>query len=161
MKAQLWSLDFAASVVIFFFAVGLLIFFFNHYVSQSYEQSEFIEMQEIAIKTSDALVRFPGIPSDWGANNVTTLGLASQENVLDSGKLTAFISMDVEKARTLLVGPYQFYFELSYLNDTIAQVNGTNATIGALPTAANVTVPITRYVIYENQFAQAQLIVWR
>ena len=149
-KAQIWSMDFAISIIIFFSVVVVLIFFFNNILSQNLEQSEIFKIQKTALKASDSLIRIPGSPANWTSDNVSIIGLASEDNVLDAGKVQEFISMDYNKARVLLVGKYQFHFEIRDLNDSVINVNGTNLIQGIFPMNANIIIPIERYVITDG-----------
>lgn len=159
-KAQLWSLDFAIAIVIFITALTLMLFFFNYSTSQSVEQNEFIEMQKTALTVSDSLVRTPGHPSNWTASSVTIIGLAIEDNVLDENKILEFVNMGYETARSMLVGKYQFFFEMRALNNNIVNINGTNITIGNIPSNSTAVIPIQRYAILKGNITKVNFIVW-
>jgi hypothetical protein len=162
MKAQAWSLDFAASVVIFLTALILAIFTLNYVMSQNSQQMEFNMMENTAMVVSDSLVRQPGIPQDWDSGTVTTLGLASQENVLDDTKLGEFLDMDTAAIKNLLgIGGYGFYLEVRYVNGSLASLPGGDLIIkGDYPSEAKNVIPVERRVLYMEKPARMNLILW-
>jgi hypothetical protein len=89
------------------------------------DQVNFNILQNDVMVISDSLLRVPGMPEDWNRTNVRVLGLASEENVLNQTKVHNFVSMDYNKIRALLGIPnYDFYFQLTYSNDTIYEIEG-------------------------------------
>ena len=163
MKAQVWSLDFAASIVIFLTAIIVAMFALNFTISQNRQQTEFNIMENAAMSVSDSLVRQPGIPGDWNRTTVTTVGLASQENILNETKLGEFLAMDNDTAKILLgIGNYQFYFEVRYVNGSLASLpEGGLISKGVYPSEATIVIPVERYVLYMEKPARMQLILWK
>lgn len=162
MKAQTWSLDFAASVVIFLTALILVMFALNYTLSQSRQQAEMSVMESAAMSASDSLVRQPGIPQGWNSTNVTTIGLASQENVLNETKLSEFVGMDYNEIKRLLgIANYEFYFEVRYPNGTLASLpGGSQITKGTYPSDATIVIPVERHSLYMEKPASMTLILW-
>ena len=162
MKAQAWSLDFAASVVIFMTALILVMFALSYTLSQSTQQAEMNLMENAAMAASDSLVRQPGIPQAWNSTNVTTIGLASQENVLNETKLAEFVAMDYNEIKRLLgIANYEFYFEVRYPNGTLAGLpGGSQITKGAYPSGASIVIPVQRHALYMEKPANMVLILW-
>ena len=162
MKAQVWSLDFAASVVIFLTAIIVAMFALNFTMAQNAQQTEFNIMENAAMSVSDSLVRLPGMPDGWNRTTVTTIGLASQENILNGTKLEEFVAMDNDTVKNLLgTGNYQLYFELRYVNGTLATLpGGGQASRGAYPSGAALIIPVQRYVLYMERPARMMLILW-
>lgn len=169
MKAQIWSFDFAISVIFFVTVMVILIFAWNYTNIQSLRQLEFNEIETTTITVSDSLIRIPGLPEDWNATNVKVIGLAKNcengcENILNESKVIRFINLtssDYPKSRRLLTGKYQFYFEMKYLNDTTIQDNGITLANGSYPPSnASIVVPVERYVLYKEKIAKLNLILW-
>jgi hypothetical protein len=162
-KAQAWSMDFAASVVIFITALAIAIFALNYTLNQNQQTIEMNVMENAAMSASDALVRQPGIPEDWNSSSVVTLGLASQENILNESKLQNFLSMDNDTIKTLLgIGNYNFYFEVRYPNGSLASLpNGEQIGKGDQPSGASTIIPVERYVIYMEKIARLRLVLWK
>ena len=158
-KAQLWSLDFVMSLLIFMSAVLAVAFAWNYISANAAETQEMKELQYKVLALSDSLIRTPGIPAEWNETTVEVIGLAEDENVLNVTKVSHFISMsntDYERARALLnMGPYEFYFEVADLNGTVIQ-NTTNP----LSPAASMVIPAERYSLYNGRMAKVSLIIW-
>lgn len=162
MKAQAWTMDFAASVVIFMVVLVLAMFALNYAIYQNQQQASFNQMENAAMSASDSLIRQPGIPSSWNRTSVTTIGLASQENVLNETKLAEFMAMDYGSIKGLLgIANDQFYFEVRYPNGSLASLpSGGLLSKGSYPSEAGMVIPVDRYVIYLEKPATMTLIVW-
>jgi hypothetical protein len=162
MRAQTWSLDFAASVVIFLTALILVMFALSYTLSQSRQQTDMSVMESAAMSASDSLVRQPGIPEGWNSTNVTTIGLASQENVLNETKLAEFAGMNYNTIKGLLgIANYEFYFEVRYPNGSLASLpGGSMVTKGGYPSDASVIVPVERHALYMEKPVSMTLILW-
>ena len=163
MKAQVWTLDFAASVVIFLTALILVMFALNYTLYQSRQQAVLSVMENAAMAASDSLVRQPGIPAGWNRTDVTTIGLASQENMLNETKLAEFMAMDDSSIRSLLgVSNYVLYFEVRYPNGTLASLpEGGGITKGTYPSGASIVIPVERHALYMGKPARMVLILWQ
>ena len=161
-RAQVWSMDFAASLVIFTTALAVLLFAWIYVASQNEQQTMFIQMESAAMSASDSLIRQPGIPEGWTASSVTAIGLASQENILNATKVGYFLGMENDTIKSLLgVGNYDFYFEVRYTNGTLAQLpNGDSVAKGNYPQNASIAVPSERYVIYMDKIARMKFVIW-
>jgi hypothetical protein len=162
MKAQAWSMDLAASIVIFVTALALAMFALNYTMNQSHLQLQSVMMENAAMSASDSLVRQAGVPQDWTAATVTTIGLASRENVLDETKLQEFLGLDGNTTKELLgIGNYDYYFDVRYPNGTIASLpGGQQITKGSYPSSATAIIPAERHVIYMEDIARMRLILW-
>jgi hypothetical protein len=161
-KAQAWSMDFAASVVIFMTVLILVMFALNYTLSQNQQQADFNLMENAAMSASDSIVRHPGIPADWNSTTVTTIGLASEENVLNESKLAEFMAMDDSAIKSLLgIANYEFYFEVRYPNGTLASLpGGGQISKGSHPSEASMVIPVERYALYMEKPASMVLILW-
>jgi hypothetical protein len=162
MKAQVWSLDFAASVVIFLTALILALFALNYTISQNSRQTEFNMMENAAMSVSDSLIRQPGIPQDWDSGTVTTLGLASQENILNETKLGELLSMENNTIKNLLgIGNYELWLEVRYVNGSLASLpGGGQITKGDYPSEARNVIAVERHVLYMEKPARMIFILW-
>lgn len=161
-KAQVWSMDFAASFVIFATAIAVLLFAWVYITSQSGHQAVFMEMENAAMSAADSLMRQPGVPESWNSSTVTTIGLASRENVLNETKVGYFLGMENDTIKSLLgVENYDLYFEVRYSNGTLAQLaDGTQIAKGNYPDDAAIVVPSERYVIYRERTAKMKFVLW-
>ncbi|MFH1978469.1 MAG: hypothetical protein ABIJ92_04030 [Candidatus Aenigmatarchaeota archaeon] len=160
MRGQLWSTDFIVSATMFFTVLFLVIFVWNYTNTQGRERLEFNSIETLALTVSDAIIRTPGLPEDWNASNVRVLGIASDDNVLNSTKVLRFVNLPYSNSRALISQKYQFYFELRNTTGEIIENSGTNLTTGVYPFDPSIVVPIDRFVVYEDKIATMKLIVW-
>ena len=169
MKAQIWSFDFAVSVIFFITIITVLIFAWNYTNTQSIRQLQFNEIEITALTASDSLIRIPGLPKNWNETNVDVIGLAKScdngcENMLNDSKTVQFVNLtnyDYQMVRSLLTDKYHFYFEMRYLNNTVIEDAGISLAAGnSPPSNASIVVPVERYVLYKEKMAKLSLIVW-
>ncbi len=162
MKAQVWSLDLAASIVIFVTALALAMFSLDYTMNQNQLQLQSAMMENAAMSASDSLIRQAGVPQDWTAATVTTIGLASRDNVLDETKLQEFLDLDGNTTKNLLgIGNYEYYFDVRYPNGTLASLPGGGQIVkGSYPSSATAIIPAERHVIYMEEIARMRLILW-
>jgi hypothetical protein len=165
MRAQAWSFDFMASVVVFFVILTILFFAWEYITFQNEDLIIFNEMENSALSIADTLIRTPGFPEHWNETNVQIMGLASEENVLNETKILMFVQMDYDYAKRILGVPaYHFYFQVLYLNDTQAKANGTDLVLGLDPlnyTNSTMVIPIERHIIFDSRVASLRFILWR
>lgn len=157
---QVFSYDFIISAMVFLFFFSTFFFVWDYLNRQMAAQSELNDIQGRAALLSDVLVRTGGYPPNWTAGNVESIGLASEENVIDLGRLSALNATDYSAARDAM-GLGQRYSLYLGLNDT---GNNTLFAYGQYPSLPKVVVPINRYVLYDNftsrPRATLRLILW-
>ncbi len=165
MKAQVWSFDFMASVLVFFMILAVLFFAWEYTTFQNEDQIIFNDMENSALTLADSIIRTRGFPEYWNESNVQVLGLASEENVLNETKILMFVQMDYDSAKRILGIPaYEFYFQLLRLNGTQARANSTDLLTGLDPTEfqnSTIIVPVERYILFESRVAKLRFMLWR
>jgi uncharacterized protein (UPF0333 family) len=152
-KGQVWSLDFVTSLVIFFLVLVPLFFVWNYVNVQNMEQRTLNDIQMLALSVSDSLIRTRGIPENWNSSNVNVIGLADEENVLNSTKVSHLMDMgnnEYELTKNILTGKYDFFFGITDLNGT------QYGTIGSKP-ADRTVVPVERYCLYNERVVKIEL----
>jgi hypothetical protein len=143
-KAQVWSMDFVASLVMFLLVLIPLLFVWNYMNIQNAEQRTFDEIETLALKVSDSLIRTKGIPENWNSSNVNVIGLT---------KVSEFIYMgnnEYTLTKNILVGTYDFFFSVTDLNGT------SYGTIGS-KSADKTIVPVERYCLYNERVVKMEL----
>ncbi|MBI4020336.1 MAG: hypothetical protein HY367_03305 [Candidatus Aenigmarchaeota archaeon] len=163
MKAQVWSIDFVVSVIVFFIAVSLTVFAWDYSISQNQAQASFSNAESITLSVTDALIRTKGIPEDWDDSNVRSVGLASAENIVDQEKVEEFLDLDYNTSKERLgISRYEYHFELRYANNSVIQLpGGDNITKGIQPFNASLVIPAERYVLYNTKISRLQFILWQ
>jgi hypothetical protein len=160
-KAQIWSLDFVISVVIFMIVVIALIFSLNYTSVQTTEHISINQMGKTALFISDSIIRSKGIPEDWNTSNVKIVGLAEKENVLNETKVRYFLNLSEQKIKeTLGIESYNFYVELKDIAGQTVQINGDPAIKGSYPSNANFVVPVERTVLFNEKISKFIFILW-
>lgn len=159
MKAQVWSLDFALSLIIFMTSLFAVIFAWNYISVNAMENQEIKDLQMKALALSDSLMRTRGIPADWNESGVKVIGLAEDENVLNVTKVMLFINMSVndnDHLRGLMdIGLYDFYFEVKDINGTV-YANTTTP----VSTTSPIVMPIERYTMYDERIVKVRFVIW-
>lgn len=151
-KAQVWSLDFIVSLVLFMSVLGPLFFVWSYVNTQSQQQILFERTENLALSISDSLVRSMGLPEGWNETSVSVIGLASDDNILNSTKVSYFFSMgasDYNRTKAILTGGYDFFLNLTDINGTV------QGTIGSKD-ASRTFVPIERYCIYNERVTKLE-----
>lgn len=159
--AQIFSFDFASSASIFmiFFVIFLLAY------SRLKDETDYSErMRNLMLssnKVSDVLVGTKGFPEDWTNETVETIGLASEENVLSSEKISSLLSVSYSSSKSLLpLGNFELFLNLSELS-TGNQI----FEYGPYPSNNSTSiVPTRRLVLYSNgtgrTLAKLEVLVW-
>jgi len=156
VRAQIWSLDFALSLLIFMSALFAMVLAWNFISASTLQNQEMKELQLKVLTLSDSLIRTSGIPPDWNTTNVQIIGLAQDENVLNATKVDYFVGMDYDTARVLMdIGQYNFYFEVVDLNNTVQK----NTTV-PISNQSALVVPVERYAIYDDVIVKVRFIIW-
>ncbi len=133
-KAQLLTIDFVLSLAIFVSIMLTLVGIWSTVGTQVRDVESRRELQMISLAVSDMLVRSPGSPNNWNSTNVSSIGLAKIERILDLAKIREFLKMDYydvkDKVRLggLGTGLYEsktFDFQVYF-----ADMNGNNLTDG-------------------------------
>ena len=162
MKGQVWSTDFVSSVVVFFISVVAVLFIWNYSVYSNSQQTVLNDINSLAIKISDSLVRTGGLPFGWNDSSVQLIGLASQENVLNTTKVDYLTSMGYDTLKNKLkTGGSELYLEIRYINGSVAtNSSGQELAVGTYPSAASMIVPVERYVLLNELPAKMRLMLW-
>ncbi len=155
-RGQLWSLDMALSLMIFFSAMISLLAAWNYISLDTVGTQELKELQLKSMTLSDSLIRTPGIPADWNESTVQVIGLAYDDNMLDAGKVDEFVNMSYSKAKSLLsTHPYEFYFEVKDINGTLYR----NSSL-AIDSFSTMIVPAERYAVYNGRIVKVLFALW-
>jgi len=123
MRGQIWSMDFALSFTLFVGMMVLFFFTFNNFVSDVSVQRDLAVMQNNVLELTEALIRTPGIPTNWDSSNVHVIGLADQDNILNSTKVLNFLSLNYSTMKRVMgIGSYDFNLTIEYPNGTLVPV---------------------------------------
>ena len=152
MKAQIWSFDFAVSFFIFFLALVPMLFLWNYVNVQQLDQRYLDEIQIKALDVSDSLVRTAGVPADWNATTVRSVGLADEENVLNATKVNYLLSMNYNTLKSIMTDEHDFSLTITDLNGTVY------GNIGISP-ANETAVPVVRYANYNERIVSVKLVL--
>ena len=115
------------------------------------------EIEIIALSISDFLLKYEGKPTDWEqTNNTITIGLAKEDHVLDSDKVSAFLNMNYTEAKKLLgIGENEFLFRLKKTDGTV--INESDL----IPSNPGLSVNVRRVVLYNDNATYMEFMVWR
>jgi len=123
-KGQIFTPDFAASVVLFslfLLSFGLI---WNSAMSSFIQEGNLPERQH---QYSFSLLKTSGAPEDWNRSNIRSPGLYS-EGFLSAEKFLEFKQVGVTEQESLLRSQ-NFYMKIENMDGSKASYNGQNLTI--------------------------------
>ena len=173
MKAQIWAIDFATSVIIFAIGIVVVLFAFNGLADSTGQELESSRMQDRALEVTESFVRTAGLPLGWTSSDVTAIGLAQEynetdastgvrENVLDSSKVLAFVSpnLDYNKSKAIMdISNYEYYFWMEHINGTQVSLQGVDIVKGTNFASARNVVIVERHVILSEVIMKLELVL--
>lgn len=156
-KGQITTVDLVVGTIILILILQFSYSIWSKNVSDIRQKDTITEMEFVALAISDFLMKYEGKPNDWEkTTNITALGLAERDHVLDTDKVEAFHNMNYSQAKKLLgVGENEFLFRLKQTDGTI--LNET----GMVPSDPKLSVNIRRLVLYNNNPAYMEFMVWQ
>ena len=162
MKAQIWSIDMIVSVAIVMIAFMVLLNAWSEANNEVIQNQKLESLLQRVILISNILTRTPGLPSDWNATNVKSIGLSSREGVLSESKVLELKSLNYDTSKFLMgIKTEEFYITITDINGTILTIQGMNATAGIAPTNPKTTIPIGRLILLEKKPAIFTLLLWK
>ncbi|MCX6818779.1 MAG: hypothetical protein NT129_02140 [Candidatus Aenigmarchaeota archaeon] len=123
-KAQVVSGDFTISVAIFIAILIMVLPLWGYVENQVRSSEERIDLESSLLIASDVLTKTKGLPENWSASNVRSIGLVDEEGILNITKVLNLINMSYDSVRDLLgVSNYNLYISLK-------DIDGYDATSG-------------------------------
>lgn len=123
-----FSLDMIVALVFFLSMILTMLWLWGEVFRHINDHLESQARQTRLLEVSSMLVKTQGNPPNWHAGAVDpdvvdSIGLAGEENVLDEGKLQAFVGADYEDLRRIMgFGSENFYLTVSEDWDTTPTV---------------------------------------
>lgn len=106
-------MDFLTSIGIFVF---FLIIIFSAYSSVFSGTKSIVERNQLISRTAylaEMLVSSEGIPADWSALRVSSIGFKSKKGFLNNSKILEFLKIDYERTKMLLrIQDYDFFISV-------------------------------------------------
>jgi hypothetical protein len=157
-RGQVFSTDALVGLVVFLFALGIAFYYFSMVSERNSAFEESAELKNSAFNALSVLVETKGLPENWQSLNVPEIkafGIASERNIIDSGKLSrlAEISVsDYENAKKIL-GLQKFDFRVS-VND----LNGSGiVSAGSAGKALHSSFKASRLALWNNEVVSVSL----
>jgi hypothetical protein len=176
-RGQVFSGEFLLSFLMFIAALALVLNVWNTTIGEVLGTEGMRTMEELGVDAAEELVRTPGTPLQWDEWNVTSLGLANMSRVLVDLKIKAFVHYMSDNQTDLCptagatnydcnlhmigISGYDAYFNISHLNGSTVDVNGTMAFTGRPPSGAWRKITILRTAILNDEIVKVYLTVWR
>ena len=164
-KGQTFMPDYLAGLLVFGVVVAIFLSSWNTIISNQTEFSSEEALRPQAIYSSTFLVSTEGYPQNWEEDSVevTILGFAEDDHVLDQDKLREFRSFSYRKQSSLLQAPQ---YQMKVYNDTKNfELDGSELVFGQDYSDAEIIVPIERNIIYNKsgdiRNGKLRLVVWR
>lgn len=156
-KAQIYSLDFIAAVLVFTLALAFVAAFWQNSMHSARSAIARNSLTYSAIAASDMLVSSPGVPSDWEKNrsSMASIGLAApgSENELVPEKIRNFTALADKTIQDKLGLRSGFYFYIEDMQGARLHQAG-NSSI-----SSERVVAIERLAVLEGKKAKVMLLV--
>ncbi|MFH0861854.1 MAG: hypothetical protein V1875_02385 [Candidatus Altiarchaeota archaeon] len=174
-QGQMFSGEFILGFILFAVAFAMMISLWDTTTRDVLRAESIREMNDAAVNAAETLVRTPGVPSDWNRSNVASLGLANQSRILHPLKVKEFVHyMSTNETglcgseknyqcnlHMLGLGGYDFMMNISYVNGTTVNVNGTPAYVGRPPVNETERITVLRTTILNDEITRLYLTVWK
>jgi len=102
-SGQVMGTDFIFAAIIIIFLIGTASYAWDRSLYLLRKKNEMTEMRRLGLSVSSMLVKSQGVPDDWNASNVISVGLVGRPNILDPDKILEFNSMEESKIKGLLL----------------------------------------------------------
>ena len=166
-RAQFFAIDIVAGISFLLLLIFIYAAVANNFDLVINQREKSMQLSEAAQAALEQLVTTAGSPSNWDAGNfseqgISSLGLASEPNVLDPGKVAALfqaVSADADRsaARDMLGlnrPGYDFGLQVRLLNGTVL------ASFGSLPENATATSQRTSFAAENGETVMVKLTAW-
>ena len=160
MKGQVWSIDLSVSVMIFVIVMVVFLFSLNTLTNDVATHTELMDMHDLALETTETLIRTKGIPQNWNGGNVKLIGLSERDNVLDKTKVLTLLGMEYSSTKVPLgVGPYEYNLTLEHLNGSTMLISGIKATIGTNCLDSENILSVVRFIVVDNKMGKMRFYI--
>ena len=164
----MFSWDLAISISIFLVVLAVIYYLWDSTMFEIQHSKMINEMEGLSVEVSEQLLRTTGIPANWTESDVAVVGLADDRpRVLNSTKIYNFVNMmnaNYSNNRYLLgTRAYDFYFNMTYLNGTQVEIDGTPCFTGRSHAGENVSdmVTATRTSILDGEIIRIRFTLWK
>jgi hypothetical protein len=152
-SGQVFSTDIIFAFTVFIIMAVFLMSTWNFIFDVNKENNNRIRMELLCMQITEQLVMTQGLPINWerAPENVTMVGLAKDDRVIDIEKLEAFMSIDYNTTKEILkTFEYDYYLV----------IEEAGYTKGVFPSSDEITLT-KRIVIYNNQPDTLVFYLWR
>jgi hypothetical protein len=172
---QVFSGEFILAFLMFMMALIIIFTIWGNSTREVMGGESMHGMEEMAVDAAEQLVRTPGSPSDWGPQNVTSLGLANESRILLPSKVLMFIRYINDSVtdppctqsnyecnlHMLGIGGYDVFFNVSYLNGTTVKIDDNNIMSGKYPVNDTEKITVVRTALLNDEVSRIYLTVWK
>ena len=178
-RGQLFSQDIMFAMVLVLFTFSLWLTLRQRVLNVIVTSDDRRQLDEAASSAMSQLLESSGMPTNWewlsviNETTVNSLGLVSDRNNLNSGKIGIFVAManqsgnnytTIKKLLGLNREGYKFNFTISSLDGTVLySINNTpttSAAYNASYSAVNTTSFVERYALLNNSLVKVAMGVW-
>jgi|SRR3989338_2856294 len=153
-RAQAAVADLFIGIFLFLIVFAAMMAMWNTSAARLSDDVAYREMQQHAFQIADFLVKHPGIPGQWKADNVTIAGLG-RDRELDAAKVALFLNLSEQQ----VLGMYRIQsYNYSWQLESAA---GAVLTARGFPSQGNQSVSVTRVVMYNETPAIMRLTLWQ
>lgn len=174
-RAQVSSGELLVAYFIFFIVLTMAITIWSNTTEKIKSSERFYDLDDTTVDLAEKLVRTEGVPSGWGKENVTVIGLANEPRILGQEKVLEFLDMMNDSVFNppicndsnyecykpkLGIGRYEFYFTLKDINGTTMEIENISCSTGKEPQNETEKLTATRTAILNNEIVRMILTLW-
>jgi hypothetical protein len=136
-KAQVWTTDYIAGLLIFILALTLSV----KLIVNAYSPDDYSQLKKEGIRVTENLLS-EGYPLDWNETNVIRVGLFTN-NRFDNNKINSAMNLSYSSLRNILLTDQEFFVVFKNKNDSLINFEN-NCFLGSS------SVSITRNLTMNN-----------
>lgn len=163
-KGQTFMPDYFASLLVFAVVIAIFLGAWDTMLANQSRFDQHDSYRQQAIQTTSFLVSTPGYPNNWEENSVdvTIVGFASDDHVLDPEKIEEFRSLTYQEQNRLLQTP-NYYMTIQNSTDNLS-LNSQELVFGDYYGNADTIVPFERNIVLnkpgQNVEGMLKLVIW-
>jgi len=156
-RGQVFSADSLLGLVVFLFALSIVFLYFNQLFERNSSFEESSELEILSFNALRSLVETKGLPENWNSlqvSEINALGIASERNVLDPGRLSRFLEISGSDYNSVkgILGLRKFDFRFS-VND----LNGALVFSAGSAESSRVSFKTSRLAIIDGRIVKVSL----
>lgn len=176
-RAQIFSGEFLLAYFVFMTVLVIALLMWYNTIKNLNDSESALFLEEKSVNAAEQLIKTGGVPENWSAYNVKSVGLVNESRILSPEKLARFVelmsdsrfdglcpnaSISNYECKKYLLGleMLDFYFNVSYGNGSFVWAQGSKAEAGRAPVNQTRLVTVERNALLGGEIVEVTLVVW-